>query len=102
MHTSAQDGWWTFQEVVGPQLSTGRSNFQGRDLAVEGGNLALGYICIYLFIYPYRLHSSSSLGLPYRILNMNPKKELLWSLYLAVEGGNLALGYICIYLFIYP
>ena len=27
-----------------------------------------------------RLHSSSFLGLPYRILNMNPEKELLWSL----------------------
>ena len=27
-----------------------------------------------------RFHSSSFLGLPYRILNMNPKKELLWSL----------------------
>ena len=29
-----------------------------------------------------RLHSSSFWGLPYRILNMNPKKELLllWSL----------------------
>ena len=27
-----------------------------------------------------RLHSSSFLGLPYRILNMNPKKELLLSL----------------------
>ena len=27
-----------------------------------------------------RLHSSSFLGLAYRILNRNPKKELLWSL----------------------
>ena len=27
-----------------------------------------------------RLHSSSFLGLPYRILKMIPKKELLWSL----------------------
>ena len=26
-----------------------------------------------------RLHGSSFLGLPYRVLNMNPKKELLWS-----------------------
>ena len=32
--------------------------------------------------YPYRLQSSSYLGLPYRILNkFNPKKELLWSLW---------------------
>ena len=28
----------------------------------------------------HRLHSSSFWGLPYRILTMNPKKELLWSL----------------------
>ena len=27
-----------------------------------------------------RLHSCSFLEIPYRILNMNPKKELLWSL----------------------
>ena len=27
------------------------------------------------------LHSSSSLGFPYRILNINHKKELLWSLW---------------------
>ena len=26
----------------------------------------------------HRPHSSSVLGLPNRILNMNPKKELLW------------------------
>ena len=26
-------------------------------------------------------YSSSFLGLPYRILNTNPKKELLWSLW---------------------
>ena len=29
----------------------------------------------------YRPQSSSFLGLPYRILNMNPKKELLWGLW---------------------
>ena len=29
----------------------------------------------------HRLHSSSFLGLPYGMLNMNPKKELLWSLW---------------------
>ena len=29
----------------------------------------------------HRLHGSSFLGLPCRILNMNPKKELLWSLH---------------------
>ena len=29
----------------------------------------------------HRPHSGSFLGLPYRILNMNPKKELLWGLW---------------------
>ena len=31
--------------------------------------------------YTHRPQSSSFLGLPYRILNMNPKKELFWSLW---------------------
>ena len=31
----------------------------------------------------YRLHSSSFLGLPYRILDTNPKKELLRSLWVS-------------------
>ena len=34
----------------------------------------------------HRLHSSSFLGLPYRILNMNIKQELQWSLW--VFGFN--------------
>ena len=29
--------------------------------------------------YTHRLHSSSFLGLPYRILNIQHKKEVLWS-----------------------
>ena len=33
-----------------------------------------------------RLHSSSFLGLPYRVLNMNPQKELLWSLRVGCRG----------------
>ena len=39
-----------------------------------------------------RLHSSSFLGLPFRILNMNSKKELLWSLRVGiqVQGPNWA------------
>ena len=32
-------------------------------------------------VVTHRLHSSSFLGLPYRIRNMDPKKELLWSLW---------------------
>ena len=31
----------------------------------------------------HRLQSSSFLGLPYRILNMDHKKELLWSLWVS-------------------
>ena len=33
----------------------------------------------------HRLLSSSFLGLPYRTLNMNPKKELLWSLWVSLS-----------------
>ena len=35
--------------------------------------------------HTHRLLSSSFLGLPYRILNMNPKKELLRSLWVEVS-----------------
>ena len=35
-----------------------------------------------------RLHSSSFLGVPYRILNMNPKKELLWSLWVSSQFSS--------------
>ena len=31
--------------------------------------------------FTHRLQSSSFLGLPYRVLNINHKKELLWSLW---------------------
>ena len=33
----------------------------------------------------HRPQSSSFLGLPYRILNMNPKKELLWGLWVVTR-----------------
>ena len=36
--------------------------------------------------FTHRLHNSSSLGLPYRILNTNHKKELLWSLWVGFKG----------------
>ena len=35
----------------------------------------------------HRLHSSSFLGLPYRILNTNHKNELLWSLWVGKSFG---------------
>ena len=44
--------------------------------ARQGLHTALcGVVCT------YRLHSSSFLGIPYRILTMNPKNELQWSLW---------------------
>ena len=39
----------------------------------------------------YRPHSSSCWGLAYRILNMNPQKELLWGLWVATKGLNLVI-----------
>ena len=43
----------------------------------------------------HRPQSSSFLGFPYRILNMNPKKELLWGLWVVLRaaglGGHLGL-----------
>ena len=36
----------------------------------------------------HRLHSSSCLGLPYKILNRNHKKELLRSLWVGGESGG--------------
>ena len=54
----------------------------------EAGNAALLVIRVSKMVgnakhqaITHRLHSSSFLGSPYRILNMNPKKELLWSLW---------------------
>ena len=38
--------------------------------------------------FTHRPHSSCFLGFPYRILNMNPKKELLWGPW--VEARSLA------------
>ena len=40
----------------------------------------------------HRPHSSSFLGLPYRVLNMNPKKELLWGLWVGARTAD-AQGY---------
>ena len=40
-------------------------------------------------LYTHRLHSSSFLGLPYRIRNINHKKELLWSLWVGLAEGLL-------------
>ena len=45
-----------------------------------------------LWAYPYRLHSSSVLGLPYRIPNMKHKRELLWSLWVEPGSGWLFRG----------
>ena len=43
-------------------------------------------LLIHIYIdYTQRLHSSSFLGLPYRLLCMNPLKKLLWSLWVYIE-----------------
>ena len=38
----------------------------------------------------HRLHGSSFLGIPSRILNMNYEKELLWSLWVSSSSGPLS------------
>ena len=38
----------------------------------------INYLC---HLHIQRPHSSSFLGLPYRVLYMNPNKELLWGLW---------------------
>ena len=49
-----------------------------------------------MVVYTHRPQSSSFLGLPYRILDMNPPKELLWGLWLKVQGfkGLEAFGFV--------
>ena len=42
--------------------------------------------CLEDLVFTQRLHGSSFSGLPYRILYMNPKKELLWSLRVEALG----------------
>ena len=50
----------------------------------------------------HRPQSSSFLGLPYRILNMNPKRELLWGLWLESIYINININInINIYIYIY-
>ena len=41
--------------------------------------------------FTHRLYSSSFLGLRYRILNINHKKELLWSLWVRLSGASFKL-----------
>ena len=44
-----------------------------------------GIVGFVIYQYTQRPHSSSFLGVPYRILNMNPQKELLWSLWVVAS-----------------
>ena len=46
---------------------------------------------IHLLVYTHRPQSSSFWGLPYRILNIKPKKELLWGLWVVVHLVSLYL-----------
>ena len=64
-------------------MSTGPSRFLGPGRRIHGSG-GLGFKTFRLLLYYHceitqRLHSSSFLGLPSRILNTNPKKEVLWS-----------------------
>ena len=46
----------------------------------RGTRETIGRVQGVIVVFSHRLYSSSLLGLPYRSLNMSPKKELLWSL----------------------
>ena len=59
--------------VLGRLLNVALSRLANRVL--DAKREALG-----VWVLPQNLHSSSFLRLPYRILNINHKKELLWSL----------------------
>ena len=64
--------------AVGAGL-TSEATLEHQDVGVRIiGCEVSGRICN--LVSTHRLHSSSFLGLPCRVLNMNPKKELLWSL----------------------
>ena len=49
-------------------------------------------VCCFRVQVTHRPQSSSFLGLPYRILNMNPKKELLWGLWVIMDLAVKASG----------
>ena len=68
---------------MGIPLCVVRVRVQGSGFRVEGLGFRLNQhppTTLCKTVHTQRLHSSSFLGRPYRILNMNPKKELLWSL----------------------
>ena len=46
------------------------------------------------FRFTHRLHSSSFLGFVFRILQGNPKKELLWSLWVVCVPSGLKLRFL--------
>ena len=60
-------------------LGVGFLSSEGPQCSEEGLNRVWG-----ILQYTHRPQSSSFLGLPYRVLNMNPKKELLWGLWVAI------------------
>ena len=92
MMLSGFDGFGRFSETpLGPpdeqisaeSASPDQPNYRRRhSFRVSGGHGAasLPNPDIACLRNTHGLHSSSFLGLPYRILYMNPKKELLWSL----------------------
>ena len=56
---------------------------------------ALSRILVGIMVRTHRPQSSSFWGLPYRILNMNPKKELLWGLWVNPKPLNCGLDITC-------
>ena len=56
-----------------------------RARAVGGPEVSSEQLDLWGVGFTHRLQSSSFLGLPYRILNINHKKELLWSLWVVLS-----------------
>ena len=69
---------WSVKQELAPSI---RHHYETRPPRnhVWDGLLELNCVVV---VNTHRLHSSSFLGLPYRVLNINmsDKKELLWSL----------------------
>ena len=65
------------------KLQAQGAKLQDANLEVHG-NVKFAFFSGGLTHWP---HSSSFLELPYRILHMNPKKELLWGLWVVSTGA---------------
>ena len=70
---------FTLPRGSGPLASSGQGELRAKD-DVKRVNEASEFKASEVSLNP-RLHSTSFLGLPCRILNMNHERELLWSLW---------------------